>query len=67
VPKIPIWVHFGGSWNAKSWHMYFMTIWNMLWPFGIFYSRLAQFVVIRYIFCFADKVANIIIETKSVI
>jgi hypothetical protein len=27
-----------------------MTIWNILWPFGIIYGRLVQFVVICYIF-----------------
>jgi hypothetical protein len=29
---------------------YFMTIWNILWPFGIIYGRLVLFVVICYIF-----------------
>jgi hypothetical protein len=28
----------------------FMTIWNILWPFGIIYGRLVEFVVICYIF-----------------
>jgi hypothetical protein len=30
--------------------VYFMTIWNILWPFGIIYGRLVYFVVICYIF-----------------
>jgi hypothetical protein len=28
----------------------FMTIWNILWPFGISCGRLVEFVVICYIF-----------------
>jgi hypothetical protein len=28
VPKTPIWVYFGGTWNGKCWYI--------LWPFGIF-------------------------------
>jgi hypothetical protein len=30
--------------------VYFMTILNILWPFGIIYGRLEHFVVIWYIF-----------------
>jgi hypothetical protein len=37
-PKIPIWVNFGGPRNEKM-LLYFMTIWNILWPFGIIYGR----------------------------
>jgi hypothetical protein len=32
--------------------VYFITIWNILWPFGIIYGRLVGFVVICYIFPF---------------
>jgi hypothetical protein len=38
--KIPIWVNFGGPWNGKKMLVYFMTIMNILWPFGIIYGRL---------------------------
>jgi hypothetical protein len=34
--KSPFLVKFGGPWNGK----YFMTIWNILWPLGIFYRQL---------------------------
>jgi hypothetical protein len=40
--KIPIWVNFGGP--------LIVNCWNILWPFGIIYGRLVQFVVICYIF-----------------
>jgi hypothetical protein len=30
--------------------VFFMAIWNILWPFGIIYGRLVQFVDICYIF-----------------
>jgi hypothetical protein len=40
-PKIPIWVHFGGSCNGRCWYI--------LWPFGLFYGHLVYFVVIWYI------------------
>jgi hypothetical protein len=30
--------------------VYFITIWNILWPFGIIYSHLVWFVVICYTF-----------------
>jgi hypothetical protein len=32
----------GKFWRALEWKMlvYFMTIWNNLWPFGIIYGRL---------------------------
>jgi hypothetical protein len=35
-PKIP---NLGKFWRAFEWEMlvYFMTIWNILWPFGIIY------------------------------
>jgi hypothetical protein len=38
IPKIPIWVHV--LWRALEWRMlvYFMTSWNILGPFGIFYG-----------------------------
>jgi hypothetical protein len=45
MPKVPIWVHYGGNWYAKCWY-----IWNILRPLGVFNGRLVQFVVIAYIF-----------------
>jgi hypothetical protein len=48
-PKIPIWVK---SWRALDRKMlsYFMTIKNVLLPFGITFGRLVLSVVIWYIF-----------------
>jgi hypothetical protein len=42
----------GKYWRAFEWEIlvYFMTIWNILWPFGLIYGRLVLFVVICYIF-----------------
>jgi hypothetical protein len=42
----------GKFWRALEWKMlvYFMTIWNILWPFGIIFGRLVKFVAIWYIF-----------------
>jgi hypothetical protein len=47
--KNPTW---GKFWRALQMKMlvYFMTIWIILWPFGIIYGRLVYFVVIWYIF-----------------
>jgi hypothetical protein len=41
----------GRFWRVLEWKilLYFMTIWNILWPFGIIYGRLVCFVVIWYI------------------
>jgi hypothetical protein len=38
-PKIPIWVKI---WRALAWKtlLYFMTIWNIFWSFGIIYGCL---------------------------
>jgi hypothetical protein len=38
--------------RASDWKMliYFITIWNMLWIFGIFYDHSVHFVFIWYIF-----------------
>jgi hypothetical protein len=38
-PKIP---NLGKFWRAFAWLMlvYFMTIWNILWPFAIIYGSL---------------------------
>jgi hypothetical protein len=30
--------------------VYFMAIWSILWPFGLFYGHLVYFVVIWYVF-----------------
>jgi hypothetical protein len=35
-PKISICVSFGGSCNGRCWYMYFMSIWSIFGPFGIF-------------------------------
>jgi hypothetical protein len=42
----------GKFWRALEWKMlkYFMTIWNILRTFGIFYDHLVHFVLIWYIF-----------------
>jgi hypothetical protein len=42
----------GKFWRALEWKMfvYFMTIWNILLPFGIIYGLLVKFVIIWYIF-----------------
>jgi hypothetical protein len=42
----------GKIWRALEWKMlqYFMTIWNILHPFGIMYGLWEWFVVIWYIF-----------------
>jgi hypothetical protein len=49
IPKILIWVYFGGPWNGKSIYIF--------WPIGIFYGQLEYFtaitvclMAIRYIF-----------------
>jgi hypothetical protein len=49
VPKIPIWVYYGGPLELKM-LVYFMTFRNILRPLGLFHFRLVQFVVIWYIF-----------------
>jgi hypothetical protein len=38
-------------WRALGGKMliYFMAIWNILWPFGIFYGHLLHFVFLWYI------------------
>jgi hypothetical protein len=33
-PKIPIWVHFGGSCNGRCWYILW-PFWSILHPFGI--------------------------------
>jgi hypothetical protein len=38
IPKIPIWVNFGGPWNGKGWYV--------LCPFGIFYGQVVYVMVI---------------------
>jgi hypothetical protein len=40
-PNIPIWVSFGGSCNGRCWFI--------LWPFGLFYGHLINYVTIWYI------------------
>jgi hypothetical protein len=50
-PKIPICVNFGG-WNGRCfvYLVYFVSIWYILCPFGIFCVHLVYFEVICYIF-----------------
>jgi hypothetical protein len=36
IPKIPLWLNFGGHWKEKC----FMIIWKNLQPFGIFNAHL---------------------------
>jgi hypothetical protein len=43
VPKIPIWVNFGGSWSILRPFGIFIVIWNILCPFGILYVHLVYF------------------------
>jgi hypothetical protein len=48
IPKIPIWVFFGGSWNGKCCYIFWpcgilYDHWYILWAFG-------HFVLIWYIF-----------------
>jgi hypothetical protein len=38
MPKLPIWIYFGGPWNGKRWYMYFIAIWNILWSFVKFFG-----------------------------
>jgi hypothetical protein len=40
VPKIPIWVYFGGPWNGECW--------CILWTFGQFYRQMIYFITIWY-------------------
>jgi hypothetical protein len=42
----------GKFWRAMQWKMlvYFMAIWYILWPFGIFCVHFVYFMVIWYIF-----------------
>jgi hypothetical protein len=42
IPKIPIWVFFGGHWNGKCW--------CILWPFGIFHEHLVILLSFGIIF-----------------
>jgi hypothetical protein len=46
---ILIWVYFG-PWNGKCWYTYFIVNWNILRPFGIFYSHLVHTVVLWYVY-----------------
>jgi hypothetical protein len=38
-PKIQIWVNYGAPWNEKK-LVYYMALWNIFLPFGIFYGNL---------------------------
>jgi hypothetical protein len=41
----------GKFWRVLEWKMlvYFMTIWNILGPFGIIYDRLVKFFAFWYV------------------
>jgi hypothetical protein len=45
-PRYLIWVNFGWSRNGSYWYM---AIWPLLLPFGIFCGHLVYFIVIWYI------------------
>jgi hypothetical protein len=47
-PKNP---NLGKFWRTLEWKMlvYFMAIWSILWPFGLFCSHLVYFVAIWFI------------------
>jgi hypothetical protein len=47
-PKIPIWVNFGGVLQLKM-LVYFVAIWSILQPFGVFCGYLVYFIAIWYI------------------
>jgi hypothetical protein len=47
-PKIPIWANFGGPWNGKGWYIMYMTIWNILQPFQIYYDHFKYITTIWY-------------------
>jgi hypothetical protein len=42
----------GKFWRALEWEMlvYFMTIWNILWTFGMLHDHMVRFVFVGYIF-----------------
>jgi hypothetical protein len=48
-PKIRIWENFSGPQIRKCWSI-LLSIWNILWTFGIFYDHSVHFVLIWYIF-----------------
>jgi hypothetical protein len=39
-PKILIWIHFGGPWSGKGWHILCSFEIHILRPFGTFYGHL---------------------------
>jgi hypothetical protein len=52
--KNPNWVNFRGSFNGDfgilHGHLvYFIVIWNILWPFGMFYDYLVYFYSFWYV------------------
>jgi hypothetical protein len=54
IPKLPIWVIFGGPWSGKCWHILcpfgiFSAIWYNLWPFGIVCGLFGIFFPFWYI------------------
>jgi hypothetical protein len=65
IPKIPIWVNFGGSRNGNVGIFYYH------WDYftAIFYGRLVYFVVIWYIFphfgmLYLEKFGNPVLDTS---
>jgi hypothetical protein len=53
IPKIQIWVNFGGPWNGKC-YQYLMAILRIFYirQFGKFYGQVVYFVIVWYIFQF---------------
>jgi hypothetical protein len=49
-PKFLFLENIGWSLNGKFWYMYFMALWSVLRPFGIFYGHLVNVVSVWYIF-----------------
>jgi hypothetical protein len=63
-PKIPIWVNFGASCNARCWYILcpfglFTAIWYILWPFRIIYGHLVYFFLFWYICCAKKNLATL--------
>jgi hypothetical protein len=51
IPKIPVWVNFGGPWNGKCWYILwpfgiFTALWYNLWSFGIVCGKLVYLTLV---------------------
>jgi hypothetical protein len=56
IPKLLIWVNFGGSCKGKMLPE-FMAIWSIFLPFGTLYGRLVYFSA--FIFCTKKNLATL--------